>query len=319
LPPEVLAGLEEVKEEVRHVLNQAYGPCVFFEHGACDHQRAGGCIDHVHVHALPLEEAIVELASQERPFSRIDGYESLQEWAHKPYVAIQNQTGSMFITNGEGLPGQFMRWVIAKAIGSPVDWDYTAFPHEERVRATIDRLAELFGGIEEVDPRYSQGWQRSGPEAPLVYVARAVDNRPAPDVRQVGENLRQRIGEAGFAAVDPVASPFPRTQVPMQENQETNDFLRVRSDLAWLRRSDAVVIDVSLEDWSYVGCVCELVYAYLLGIPTIVIAGSSVIQERLWLRYHATRIVHDVDEAIVELQALFTSPPSHRVDPGGLP
>jgi ATP adenylyltransferase len=315
-----LSSLEEVKQEVTHVLNQVYGPCVFFEHGACGHtRRAGGCIDHVHIHAIPMEKPIVDFASREieiadrdRTFVHVSGHESLRKWIQRPYVAIQDQKGSMFIADGEGLPGQFMRRVVAKAIGSPKDWDYEAHRHEERMRATIEKLAELFGGIEEVDPRYAQQWHRDGPLAPLVYVARAVDNRPAPDVRQVGETLRQRVREAGFAAVDPVASTFPRTQVPMQENLRTNDFGRVRSDLAWLRRSDAVIIDMHLEDWSYVGCVCELVYAYQWDIPTIIVAGSSVIKERLWLRYHATKIVEDIDEAIDELNALFASPGTRR-------
>lgn len=320
LSQKTLIGLEEVKEEVAHVLNQAYGPCVFFEHGACGHRRrAGGCIDHVHVHALPTEAAIVDIASRDRSFIRINGYETLREWVQRPYVAIQDQAGSMFIADGEGIPGQFMRRVIATAIDSPHDWDYEVFPNEERVHATIDRLAALFGGIEEADPRYAQRWQRNGPLAPLVYVARAVDNRPSPDVRQAGEALRSTIRDAGFAAVDPVASTFPRTQVPMQENRKTNDFGRVRSDLAWLRRSDALLIDMHLEDWSYVGCVCELVYAYLWEIPTIVVVGSSLIQERIWLRYHATKIVRDIDEAIVELHALFASPAPRRAQLGQSP
>jgi hypothetical protein len=71
-----------------------------------------------------------------------------------------------------------------------------------------------------------------------------------------------------------------------------------RADLAWLRRSDALVVDMSLEDWSYVDCVCELVYAYLLRIHTIVMTGSGFIDARMWLRYHAKRIVKTVDDVI---------------------
>jgi ATP adenylyltransferase len=303
-----LHDLEEVKEEVAHVLNQAYGPCIFFEHGACGHsRRAGGCIDHVHVHALPLEAPIVDIASRDRTFTRLRDGQQLREWVQKPYLAIQDQAGNLFVADGEGIPGQFIRRKIGEAIESPNDWDFEVFPHKDRMRAGIDRLAALFKGIEETDPRYAQQWEKTGPRSPLVYLARAVDNRPPPDVVDVGQNMRAKLRDAGFAAVDPVASTFPRTQIPLQENNEINDFGRVRSDLAWLRRSDAVLIDMHIEDWSYVGCICELVYAYLWGIPTVVVVGSSLIRERLWLKYHATTIVEGTDEAIAELQKLFAS------------
>jgi ATP adenylyltransferase len=303
--------LEDVKEEVAHVLNQAYGPCVFFEHGACGHKRrAGGCIDHVHLHALPTEAPIVQVADNARHFHRIRGQDELARWVSRPYVSIQDQTGSLFVADGQDLPGQFMRRMVGQAIGSPDDWDFEAFPQHERMRATITKLEPLFHGIEESDPRYDQRWERSGPQAPLVYVARAVDNRPTEDVREVGVTLRARVREAGFAAVDPVASMFPRIQVAMEENRVVSDFGRVRSDLAWLRRSDALLVDMHIEDWSYVGCVCELVYAHLWDIPTIVIVGSSDIQERIWLRYHASKIVPDIEGAILELQELFAPPPT---------
>ena len=64
-----------------------------------------------------------------------------------------------------------------------------------------------------------------------------------------------------------------------------------------------MVVDMSLQDWTYIGCVCEIVYAFLWRIPTVVIAGRTTL-EREWLRYHTTRRVDDVPDAIEELKGL---------------
>jgi hypothetical protein len=203
-----------------------------------------------------------------------------------------------------------MRRIIGEAIGSPHDWDYEAFPHQERMRSTIERLGPLFDGLEDTDPRYDQDWAREGPRAPIVYVARAVDNvEPAAEIPRIGARLRDTIRAAGFAAVDPVASRFPDSQLAAGlQNRAITDYDRVRSDLEWLRRSDALVVDMSRKDWSYIGCVCELVYAHLWNIPTIVITGDTRHETRMWLKYHATTTVSKIDEAVVELEALFGAP-----------
>jgi hypothetical protein len=142
---------------------------------------------------------------------------------------------------------------------------------------------------------------------PLVYVARAVDWRPTPEFKQVGHDLAELLAAAGYYPVDPVETPFPGVDVTFKQGKPQG-VNRVNSDLAWLRRSDALVVDMSITSWQYVGCICELVYAYKWDIPSVVITGASPIGERMWLKYHATRIVHDAVGAVDALRNLKVGP-----------
>lgn len=142
---------------------------------------------------------------------------------------------------------------------------------------------------------------------PLVYIARAVDLRPPSDVRRVGHDLRDSLIAAGYRPVDPVETPFPGIDVTFKEGKPSGNS-RIRSDLEWLRRSDALLVDMSISDWQYVGCICELVYAYTWHIPSVVITGTSSIENRMWLRFHATRVVHDPQAAIAALDSLKLGP-----------
>lgn len=135
----------------------------------------------------------------------------------------------------------------------------------------------------------------------LVYIARAVDRRSKSSSRQAGEYLAAKIVEAGFIPVDPVVTPFPG----FEEQNLQEAYARVLSDLAWLRRCDALVADMSIKDWPYVGCVCELVYARLYDVPSIVITGENeLLGDRIWLRYHADFVCRDADAAIESLLGL---------------
>jgi ATP adenylyltransferase len=304
LDPGALARLDETMKDVAHVLNQAYGPCIFFEHGACGTRNlAGGCIDHVHIHAIPIQGDVVAAVKPLMSFTAVTRIADVTAWAGKPYLAVQNQAGELFVATGRTLPGQFMRRIVGEALGRSDEWDYELFPEHSTMRATITRLEPLFASMQTAERLDRKAWQDTSASSPLVYLARAVDNRPSTSVIEAGEMWRIRVKEAGFRPVDPVVMPFPQLPTTLDENRD--NFLRVAGDLAWLRRSDALLIDMSLDDWSYVGCVCELVYAHSWGIPSIVMAGTSAISERLWLRYHATHIVKTVDDALNALNMLF--------------
>jgi len=65
----------------------------------------------------------------------------------------------------------------------------------------------------------------------------------------------------------------------------------VRQDLLLMQTCDLVLLDMTLPGRNYVGCVGEMVYAHLAGLPAIVNVGQTDNGDRLWLQAHSTRIV----------------------------
>jgi hypothetical protein len=143
----------------------------------------------------------------------------------------------------------------------------------------------------------------------LVYIARAVDRRRVEEREQAARTLSQKVKAAGFRPVDPVARPFPG----FDQRNILSDYDRVLSDLAWLRRCDVLIADMSIPDWPYIGCICELVYARLYDVPAIVITGENLVGDRIWLRFHADAVVHDIDEAVNVLRSLPRGARANRV------
>lgn len=294
LPPEALRRLEEMRREVRHLLSQVYEPCVFLEHGP-------GQMDsdqHLHIHALPTTASVVDVARKEHNFVKVGGLPALSAWDGRPYLAIWDQRDHLHVADVDTLREQYPRRLIAEAIGCPSEWDYRAYPQHARLRRAAETLGPLLRGMESARRELVE----RDATRPKVFIARAVDNRGA-DVAPSGESLAARLTSAGFLAVDPVVQVLPHRATGSDSSWYSEDVGRVESNLQWLRRCDALVVDMQLPGWTYIGCVCELVYAYQWRMPIIVIAPQQT-ADREWLRYHATRRVGSVDEAIEGLQEL---------------
>lgn len=138
-----------------------------------------------------------------------------------------------------------------------------------------------------------------------VYLARAVDELPRPAVLARGRALAERLRPIGAELVDPVAA-WDLTE----DDSERPDL--VASDLRIMQSCDAVLMDMTIPDRNYIGCVCELMYAYLWQIPSVVWVGDTGYDRRPWLRHHATAVVQDEHQAVRRLGALLES---HRRAP----
>ena len=136
---------------------------------------------------------------------------------------------------------------------------------------------------------------------PLIYFARAMDELNPQDIISQGEEVALELDQAGLQMVDPFVEVSKRTrQGPnIEEGRSIVD-----NDLALLRRVDGVLMDLSDSEWDYIGCLCELVYAYLWRIPVAVYTGDSAIIKRKWLQYHAAAITKTRDEAMDFLSGL---------------
>lgn len=143
-----LRDLLQVISSVSRVLRDQYGDALFFEHGACsESQRAGGCISHAHVHAVGTDAPLAPVAHRRLSYEHIADLGELRGWAHRPYVAIRDQEGSCTVASAQGLPGQYLRRLLDEALGEVGEWDYSLFPHLDRIRETIRDLRPRFAEI----------------------------------------------------------------------------------------------------------------------------------------------------------------------------
>jgi len=145
---------------------------------------------------------------------------------------------------------------------------------------------------------------------PRVYFARAVDGLDGEQVTRLAEEARQALEAVGLSMVDPVASEpaFSGAEVNGEVAADRLQFYRqiVEHDLAMLRGCDAVLMDMTMPFRNYIGCICELIYAYMWNIPCVVYLGKSD-PNRPWLRYHATAMFAARSEAVAYLGRYFFS------------
>ena len=137
-----------------------------------------------------------------------------------------------------------------------------------------------------------------------VYFARAMDGMDAEHIACEAKEVARELAAHGMQMVD--------TFVEVKSDEDLRTFDEkareiVERDLALLKSADAVLMNCSIPGRSYVGCICELVYAYLWRIPVVVYVGSSDNDKRYWLQYHATHVCRSRNEAVDALISLFVA------------
>src|ERR1022692_1921458 len=169
--------------------------------------------------------------------------------------------------------------------------------------------------------------RRSVQVPPRIYFARAIDGEDTVAAQVLASVVASELEQAGLLMVDPIVSGpaqldtdggeevrhpsiveqagllrvDPIVSGPAQLDTDVDVRLRYHSivdhDLAVLRRCDAVLMDMSLPNRNYIGCVCEMTYAYLWNIPCVVYLGRSN-PNRPWLHYHAVAVFEFRKDAI---------------------
>jgi nucleoside 2-deoxyribosyltransferase len=131
-----------------------------------------------------------------------------------------------------------------------------------------------------------------------VYFARAMDGIAPDRIRGQALEVEEVLAAHGIQLLDPY-----RDESGGEAAKSLGDRAReiVERDLTLLRNTDAVLMDCSIAEHNYVGCICELVYAYCWKIPIVVFVGNSGNERRIWLQYHATHLCKTRDEAITKL------------------
>ena len=91
-----------------------------------------------------------------------------------------------------------------------------------------------------------------------------------------------------------------------------SDEIIVEKCLAALKTCDVVIFDCSEEDWTYIGCIFEVVYAVHHKIPVFAYIGDTSHGKRPWLRYHCRGIYSDRFSLKNALRVHFRSGPTNE-------
>jgi diadenosine tetraphosphate (Ap4A) HIT family hydrolase len=151
--PQVLwVEFERIYDRVRWTLSNLYGPCIAYEHGA---RRAGvgGCgIYHAHLHVVPLARASdpIELLKLKFPYEEFADLSEIgkQSAGLTSYLFYQDSDARLYVFDTGPLPSQYMRKVLANALGQQ-DWNWRDAGREERLLATIRRLSGRFDSAQD--------------------------------------------------------------------------------------------------------------------------------------------------------------------------
>jgi diadenosine tetraphosphate (Ap4A) HIT family hydrolase len=148
-PDESQSELNSLVAKIEKLFLMEFGEVTIFEHGAIDDKRrAGGCVNHAHLHFLAKDVNLCgELNEQ---FRQMEIPSASSSARHLPplrapylYVKERNAKGQLFIVD-QPLTTQFLRQKVASKISMHRYWDYKLYPFEENMMKTIGLLRGKF-------------------------------------------------------------------------------------------------------------------------------------------------------------------------------
>ena len=128
-----------------------------------------------------------------------------------------------------------------------------------------------------------------------VYFASAIESLSLKEVQAHYAQVANLLESRGFQMTNRDIQDY---YLPQSCDSTARTREVVENDLEILRQSDLLLVDYSIPNRNYVGCTCEIVYAYLWKKPVIVYVGQSSNSQRRWLRYHTTYVCETVSQAL---------------------
>jgi ATP adenylyltransferase len=124
--------LQILKDKVRKMFQEIYKKeAIFFEHGAASIKNSEGtCVDHAHLHAIPLDLYDLGIFSSEYLIKGNDANtKSLKNYSKtgNPYFYIEGATGKPELFDAILMPCQYGRRVIARLVNKSNYWDWRKY------------------------------------------------------------------------------------------------------------------------------------------------------------------------------------------------
>lgn len=128
------------------VYRRIYGDVTYLEHGSSSDMRGAACINHAHLHVLPLRTADVVTAMRADGLEEVelDHLADLAQWAGEdlPYYLVSDTTYASVFGIGRHMSKQYLRSVAARLIGLEAGtWDWAAYIRHDLFRKTMATMA----------------------------------------------------------------------------------------------------------------------------------------------------------------------------------
>lgn len=151
MPEDYIIELNVLKEKVHKIMHEVYGPVIYFEHGpAKPGEIAGCCIDHAHLHCIPLTVDILPklfLKFKSNEINNILYLKTVHE-NNQSYLYYENQMQKKYVfLVQDNLESQYMRRLIADAVGQSYRWNWREYNGISNINNTIIRLQDQLNGL----------------------------------------------------------------------------------------------------------------------------------------------------------------------------
>lgn len=142
---EEVVELEFLLTQTRNMLENIYHyPCIAFEHGSgCGIGNKPSCIDHCHLHVLPLKEDIFNMVDIKKfQIVQVESIKSLckNKKQQLPYLLYQNHAQQFFIMYTDTYISQYFRQLVALSEGIAEKWNWRSNYFSENIRMTINDI-----------------------------------------------------------------------------------------------------------------------------------------------------------------------------------
>jgi diadenosine tetraphosphate (Ap4A) HIT family hydrolase len=130
--PELDAFRNKVLDKLHNICQH---PITIMEHGAINRcHRGGACIDHAHLHLIPLAADLYPTLSERFSFGELGSISELRRFkdAQLPYLYYQREgLRGHGVELSEDVPSQLLRRIACQALGTPELWDWRDRPLRE--------------------------------------------------------------------------------------------------------------------------------------------------------------------------------------------
>ena len=157
LPEHLFPELEAFRDNVLDKLhNISQHPITILEHGAINRcQRGGSCIDHAHLHLMPLDADLYPILSGRFSFDELGSMSEVRRFqdAQIPYLYHQREgLRSHAVGLAQDVPSQLLRRIACEALGEPELWDWRDRP----LRDVLQRFTSEYKRLAVAEPEASR-------------------------------------------------------------------------------------------------------------------------------------------------------------------